>query len=306
MKININKSHIRRKLIPFGYVLPACIVMFVFIMIPIIMSVYMSFFHIPSFKSDWQWVGFRNFLLAFSEMEFIYALLRTLGFGAFGVVTQLALGLFLALLVCKDRALNFYRYTFYVPSVVSAVTMGMLWSQMLDATKYGMLNSLLINLGIIDASAPIAWLATESITWIVVLAIGLIGAGGGMTFIVFTTAINDVPRNILEAAMIDGATSFKLNMKIVLPMIKPMITSWMVLSIIGSLKSFEFIYSLTAGGPNKTTQTLGILLFDGSNAVFGMGYTSAMGVLMSVIVLLMTAGYMWIDKKFINKTEETA
>lgn len=293
---------IRRNLVPLVYVLPACLLMLVFVIAPIILSVVMSLFKIEALNAEWGFIGIRNYLFAFRENEFLSSLGRTLGFGLFSVVSSLVLGLLLALLVAGDKHLNFYRYIFYVPGVVSAVTMGMLWQQMLEPTKFGMLNSLLMN--VFGVEKPIFWLNMEEYTWMVVLGIGLIGCGGGQTLIIFTTAINDISPDIKEAATLDGVNNWQMTRYITLPLISPVISSWMVLSIIGSLKSFEFIYALTAGGPNKTTQTLAILLFDGSgSAVLGYGYTSAMGVLMSVVVLAFTGAYLGI-KKLLSKSEE--
>lgn len=284
---------------PVLYILPAGLFLTVFIIIPVIFSVVMSLYRIPALGADWEFIGFGNFADVIKEKDILGALGRTLGFGAFGVLTSLFFGILLAMLVAGDKHLNFYRYIFYVPGVVSSITMGMLYTQILDPTKFGVLNSLLLKMGWIDQ--PFQWLNSEQWTWVVVNAIGLIGCGGGMSLILFTTAINDISKEIKESAMLEGANGFQLNMKIILPLIKPMIFSWTLLSIIGSLKSFEFIYTLTQGGPNHTTTTLAILLFSNEKSgILGYGYSSALGLFMTLIVLAFTGAYYLFANKRLN------
>ena len=287
----------RRKLIPLIYVAPACLFMLCFIGIPVVFSVVMGFFYIPALGTDWSFIGFQNFSYVLQEQDMLFSFLRTLGFGAFSLVTTLVLGLLLAMLVAGSKHLNFYRYIFYVPGVVSSVTMGMLWNQMLNATEFGILNTVLRQLGIMQQ--PFQWLNSEQYTWMIVLAIGLIGCGGGMTLILFTTAINEVSAEVKESAVVEGANVWQLNTRIILPLIRPTLFSWMILSIIGSLKSFEFIYALTSGGPANTTTTLAILLFaNDKGTIYGYGYSSALGVFMSIIVLAFTGVYWWLgDRK---------
>ncbi len=285
----------RQDLTALCYVLPAVVFMGVFVLIPVIFSLVMSFYKIEALGATWEFIGFKNFAYVFEEKEFVNAFFRTIGFGAYSVVIGLIQGLILALLVAGDRRLNFFRYIFYVPGVVSAITMGMLWQQIMEPTKLGMLNKLFIDLGILEE--PFTWLNSTVFpqTWIIYLLMGLIGGGGGMTLILFTTAINNISVDIKEAAYLEGATNWQMTTKITLPLISPTISSWVLLSIIGSLKSFEGLYALTGGGPDKQTTTLAILLFQNEkSSILGYGYSSAMGLFMTIIVLVFTGAYYWL------------
>lgn len=284
------KGDFKRAFVPYIYIIPALLFMFLFVMIPILLSVVMSFFKVQSLTAAWEFVGFGNFAGAFKNSEFLSAMGRTLMFGAFSTVTTLIFGLLLAILVSNHKFLNFYRYIFYLPSVVSAVTMGRLWGLMLMPSDSGLINKFLMTMGL---KSPVNWLGDPNITYLVIMGIGLVGCGGGMTLLLFTTAINNIPGELSEAARLEGAGPFAYAVKITIPMINGVITSWLILSIIGAFKSFEFIYSLTGGGPAKSTNTIAILLYEASKtSASGYGYSAAMGLILTLIVCIFTFGYM--------------
>lgn len=287
---------------PYVYILPALIVTLVFVFVPILLSVYMSFFRMQSLNAVWEFVGFKNFVLCFKDDEFLFAMLRTIGFGAFSTVVTLAGGLLLSLMLHTSKRLGFFRYIFYLPSVVSSVTMGRIWQLMLLPSDTGLMNKLVMSLFNLDM--PVNWLGNPDITYIVIMAIGIIGAGGGMVFILFTTALNNIPDELIEAAKVEGANVLSITLKIKLPLIMPTLSSWLMLSIIGSLKSFEFIYSLTGGGPLRTTTTIGILLYESGQISNSYGASSAMGLILTIIVSVFTFGYMFLSGSNKNKGEE--
>jgi ABC-type sugar transport system permease subunit len=278
----------KRNIKPILYMLPALIFTTIFIMIPIIYSAVMSVYNIPALKADWIFTGFKNYTTVFKNGEFGQAFFKTVLFGGFASVTSLGGGIFLALLLAKHRLLNFYRYIFYIPTVVSAVTMGRLWGMMLSPSDNGVLNFIIRYFGI----SPQNWLGNEALAYLVIMGIGLIGVGGGMTLIIFTTAINNIPNELNEAAILEGATEWQKSRHVTIPMIAPVLSSWALLSIIGSFKSFEFIYALTSGGPNGSTRTLAILLYESTQAGGGYGSSAAMGLLLTLIVLVFTLIYL--------------
>lgn len=154
----------------------------------------------------------------------------------------------------------------------------------------GLINKFLMAMGL---KSPVNWLGDPNITYLVIMGIGLVGCGGGMTLLLFTTAINNIPGELSEAARLEGAGPFAYAVKITIPMINGVITSWLILSIIGAFKSFEFIYSLTGGGPAKSTNTIAILLYEASKtSASGYGYSAAMGLILTLIVCIFTFGYM--------------
>ena len=266
--------------------------MFVFVGIPILLSAYMSFFRIESINAPFEYVGLRNFADAFQRRDFLPAMGRTLILGVFSVVTNLAAGLVLAAMLVNHKWLNFYRYIFFVPTVVSAITMGRLWSLLLIPSPSGIMNSVLMNVFGLDK--PINWLGDPSIALYVVMGLGLFGVGGGVTLIIFTTAMQNIPQELKEAASIDGVNAWQRFIYMTIPMIWPVVSAWTVLSMIGAFKTFEFIYALTGGGPAGATTTIAILLYEGGKwSNNGYGYNAAMGLLLTLMITVFTCIYLW-------------
>ncbi len=157
-------------------------------------------------------------------------------------------------------------------------------------SKSGLMNTLLSVFGVEEA---VNWLGNPDWALYVIMGISLVGCGGGMTLILFTTAINDISPNVREAALLDGVNGWQMFTRITMPLIWPVVSSWAVLSIIGSFKSFEFIYALTGGGPAGSTQTIAILLYRSSEgSANGYGYSAAMGILLTLFVSIFTLIYM--------------
>lgn len=289
------KNRLENRSVTYLYLLPAVLFMFVFAGIPILLSVFMSFFRIETLHTQWEFVGLQNFLEVFKQNDFGPAMGRTLLLAVFSVVTTLGIGLFLANLVAHHKWLNFYRYIFYVPAVVSGITMGRLWSMMLMPSNSGLMN--IIAQKLFGVETAINWLGNPDYALYMIMAIGLVGCGGGMTLVLFTTAINEISREVREAAILDGVNGWQMFWKITLPLIWPVVSSWAVLSVIGSFKSFEFIYALTGGGPAKSTETIAILLYQSSKgSANGYGYTAAMGILLTLFVSLFSVAYMKLSK----------
>ena len=297
----MDRVKIKKELVSYIYIIPSVIFMFFFVMIPIILSIVMSFFRMESLSSEWIYVGFENFALAFRNSDFLWSLGRTLVFGAFSVVSSLFFGLLIALLVSHHKMLNFYRYIFYLPSVVSAITMGRLYGLMLMPSNTGVLNSILNAIGFINE--PVNWLGNGNVTFWTVICLGFIGCGGGMTLLLFSTAINNIPEELNEAARLEGASGAVLAVRITIPMISNVLTSWLILSLIGAFKSFEFIYALTGGGPVHATTTIAILLYESSKtSSAGYGYSAAMGLILTLIVSIVTFVYMYFSN--FNKSSD--
>lgn len=277
------------RVVPYIYILPSIIFMFVFVFVPVICTIVMSFYKIDSIGAAWEFVKFSNYTIIFHEPYLGNALVFTLIYGVFTTVTGMVGGIFLALIVAKHRFLSFYRYVFYIPSIVSAVTMGRLWGMMFSPSSMGMINMVVSIFGI----PPQNWLGEANLARLCVLGVNLIGLGGGMMLILFTTAINNVPEELNEAARLEGAKAGYVATRITLPLIAPVISSWMMLAVIGSIKSFEFIYALTSGGPDGATTTLAILLFE-NKTNYGTG--AAMGIILTLIAVTLTVVYMRLSK----------
>ncbi len=289
-KLTIQK---KKSLFAWVYLLPGTVLMAVFVAAPLLGSIYMSFFKIPSLGAEWEWVGFKNYQLMFASADWQSAIWRTLLYGAWGIVTGLGFGLILSFFCAKHRFLKGFRYIFYLPAVVSAITMSRLWSYMLSPADMGLVNTICASLGFESQD----WLGNEKLVPYAVLATSLYGAGGGMTFVLFTTAINNISDELIEAARIEGATSWQVATRIEIPLIRPVVGAFAMLSVIGAFKNFEGLYALA---PNaKSVETIAVLLYKISTTSSDLGYGagSAMGFVLTLFIMLIMCVYTFWPKK---------
>ena len=284
----------RKKSFTWVYLIPGLLLMTVFVTVPVALSVVMSFFEIRSLSMAWRFVGFENYVRAFATSGMMNAFGRTVLYGAVGLLIGLVFGLILAFFVSKHRMLGFYRYVFYLPGIVSAITMGRLWNYVLTPTDYGFANILFRSLGLIDR--PINFLGDQTaLTW-TILVMNFYGAGGGMTLILYTTAINNIDECIIESARIEGASAGQIAFGIQLPLIKPIVVTNLILGVIGAFKSFEGMYALA---PNaEATETIAVLLYKESiGSAYGYGSPASMGILLTLIVMTIMAVYLKLPSK---------
>lgn len=278
----------------FVYLLPGLLLMTVFVTAPVVFSVVMSFFNVPSVKANWEFVGFENYFRSLATTGVMAAFGRTILYGVTGLAIGTVMGLLLAFFVAKHKFLGFYRYIFYLPGIVSAITMGRLWNYMFTPTAYGFANMLFMKLGFIDS--PLNFLGDDSILTKTVILMNFYGAGGGMTLIMYTTAINNIEDCIIESAKIEGANAWQMVFGVQLPLIKPIIVTNLLLGVIGAFKSFEGLYALA---PNaNATQTIGVLLYKESiGSTYGYGQSAATGMVLTLVVMVLLFIYMKLPTK---------
>lgn len=285
-----------KELYSYIYLIPGILLMSLFVVVPVLLSFCMSFFQIMSLGASWGFVGFGNYAEVFRSEGWLNAIWRTLLYGSWNIVTGTVIGLLLAFCVAKHPLLNVCRYIFYLPSVVSAITMGRLWNYMLSPTDTGFFN--IIFMRMFGLETPVNWLGDSNIIPLVVMALSLYGAGGGMSLILYTTAINNISKEMLEAAKMEGAGDIRIALSIELPMITPIISSMLALAVIGAFKNFEGLYSLIQNAPE--VETIAVLLYKESIAVGQRGYglASAMGAVLTLIVMIIMTVYIkWPQKE---------
>lgn len=290
-KLSLNQ---KEELNCYFYLIPGFILMIVFVVVPVVYSLIMSFYHIKSLGADWTFIGFENYVKVFQTKGWLMAILRTILYGGYGIVIGLVFGLILAFFTAKHKFLGALRYLFCLPSVISGIAMSKIWTYMFNSSDSGLINQLLLNMHLIDS--PINFFGINSNLIGVILITALYGAGGGMTLILYTTAINNVDGSVRESAILEGATSTQIAWHIELPELVPLITANVILGVVGAFKSFEGMYALA---PNAAaTETIGVLLYKESlYSSQGYGLASAMGIVITVIVMVIMAVYMYFPSK---------
>lgn len=272
------------------FVLPGAAVVFVFILLPLFMSLFNSLF-------DWnqlirgEFVGLENFHKLFNgypyRQRFINALGNNLKWFVVSMLVQNTLGLLFGYALSRRIAgRGVYIRILFIPVLFSLIAVGSLWGLYLKPK--GMVNNLLILLGRPDLRR--AWLGDGAIATYALIAVN-IWRWVGFPTLVFMSAVDNVPEGCVEAAYLDGAGERRIFLKIVLPLIVPAIAIVSVLTVVGSLNVFEQVYTMAGldGPPNYATDTIGTLFY---RTAFGSVDSGApeigVGSAIAVVIYLMT------------------
>ena len=263
------------------FILPWLIGFAVFTVYPIIASFYFSFteYHITTKP---QWVGFENYKKLFSDNLFIKSLTNTLYYVAGLVPIGLVVGLVLALLLVQPlREIVFYRGIIYFPSIVPAyafATIGIWFFH----PYLGFINYILSIFGI---DGPM-WLSDENWAKLTIIFLAQWGAGG--TALIYMAAIKDIPKELYEAAILDGATRWQMFRKITFPLISPATLYYLVIATLGALQIFDLPQIMTGGGPANSTLSYVMYLYRHAFTYVNMGYASAMAWILFIISMFLT------------------
>lgn len=270
----------------------------VFTAYPVLASVYYSFCDYSVLTSP-VWIGTENYQRLWQDDLFWRALRNTLYFAVFSVPLGAIASLSLALLLNQDvRGRPFFRALFYLPSIVPAVASSMLWLWIFNG-QYGLLNYVLTPiLGIIGLQPPI-WLADPNWAKPALVMMSLWGVGNSM--IIYLAGLQDVPKELYEAAEIDGAGTWRKFWHITLPCISPVIYFNVLMGTIGALQVFTQAFIMSGGtddgSPARSTLFYALYLFGQAFYQLRMGYASAMAWILFVMIVTLT----WLATKLSAK-----
>ena len=226
-----------------------------------------------------KFVGFQNYAMLFTNKEFGEALLHTIYF----TIGTVPIGVFLAILVAvllnqKICGVNAYRSAFFIPVIVSYVSITMVW-QWLYNEDYGLINAFLGKLGLYQPP----WLTSEQWAMPSVIIMS-IWKNLGFNAVILLAGVQGISPDIYESADIDGANAVHKFFKITLPLLKPTIVFVTIISMINSFQAFDQIYVMTKGGPGTATQVVSYLIYMNAFQYFKQGYASAMAYVLFIIV----------------------
>jgi multiple sugar transport system permease protein len=250
------------------------------ILYPLLASAYYSLTQYNLLTPE-KWVGAGNYLNLLNDPLFLQSLKVTTLFSLAFVPLHLIFALFLASLLNQNvRGLTIFRATFYLPSVVSGVSVSMLW--LWAFSNYGFVNRMLAYVGIELTS----WWMSEQLALPAMIIYSTWLVGGPM--IVFLAGLQAIPRHLYEAAAIDGAGGWRRFTHITLPMLSSTIFFNLIMGIIGSFQVFTGGFVITKGGPNYATLFYNLYLYDNAFTKLKMGYASAMAWVLFAFILLLT------------------
>ena len=228
------------------------------------------------------WVGGQNYSALFADPIFRKALSVTLIYGVVSVPATMVLALVLAILLnSKLPGLKFFRSAYYLPSVISGVAVAMVWKWMYNG-EYGLINAGLAKVGIDGPS----WLTDEQWALRALIFMSLWGFGG--TMLIYLAGLQGVPKELYEAAKVDGATTFRQHLHVTVPMLSSVTFFNLIMGIINSLQVFAEPFVLTQGGPNNSTLLLSVYLYQNAFQYLKMGYASAIAWVAFAIIMVLT------------------
>ncbi len=271
-------------------ILPAGLLIAVVTIYPLLRSftISLSKWDLTKNSATHAFVGLDNYRYVLHDPTFWQSVKITLIFVIGAVSINLTLSLLISLLLNRDfRGRDVVRMLALLPWAIPGVVNGIMWKWILNPS-YGALNGILYNLGIIDKY--VVWLGTPASALLMVI---LADVWKEMPFIMLLmlAALQTIPKELYEAATVDGANGFQSFWKITFPQIKPTIFVALTLRTIWALKSFDLIYTLTAGGPSGGTTVVGFYTYLKTFVALNLGRGSAVAYLMTIVVALLVIVY---------------
>lgn len=271
-----------------GYILsmPAVIMLILFLIVPIIMTIYFSFFKYQVMRPDnIVFKGFSNYQKLFTDKNFYAALRNTFYFTLIVVPFQTILALALALLVnSKKRAVSVFRTMYFSPQVTSMVVIAILWVILYNSNpSTGLINAFLGHFGI----GPINFLNDPDTAMNSIIFMSA-WQGAGYQMMIFLAGLNGIPAEQYEAASVDGASKFQQFLYITIPELKNTIKYVLMITIIQAMKLFTQPYIMTHGGPQNKTKTLVYYIYEQGFQKGNFGYACAIATIFFLIVVILS------------------
>ena len=276
-----------------GYLmsLPYIVSFLMFMAFPLVFSLILVF-HKWNIVTPMEWVGLRNFVRLFHDVQFLKAITNTLLFISIHIPLQITVALLLAVFLNqKIKFRGLFRATYFLPVVVSGVVITILWQQ-LYAYESGLLNNLLLKIGM----DKIPWI--NSPKWAMPsIAIMATWKNVGLYIILFLVGLQGVPTYMYEAADIDGAKAYQKFFYITLPALNSTMVLVIILSTIGGFSLFIEPFVMTGGGPMNSTLSAMLYIYNQAFYFGHMGYAATLGFFFAFVILIIVL----LQKKFVEQ-----
>nr|WP_125646819.1 sugar ABC transporter permease [Lapidilactobacillus gannanensis] len=288
---------IRNRLMPYTFVLPALLLLFLFSLIPILIALVISFTGLDiTGLGNWstvKFVGLDNFVKLFHDSQFLQSIGNTLYYVVIGVPLVVLLSLTVAILINfgNNKFFSFLRLIFYTPSITNTVAVAVVWTYMYNPNM-GLLNNMLGKIGI----GPLQWLndpATAKISLIILAVWKAIG----LNMLIFLAALQGIPRSLYEAAELDGANWWEQTRHITLPSLRFSIFFVSVTTLIGWFQFFDEPFVMTKGGPLNSTNSVALFVYQNGFQNSNFGYAAAGSFIMFAAIIVATLIQFKIQKK---------
>ena len=269
-----------------SFLAPATLLFATFVVFPVIQAGHYSFFRWNGYGAPTNWIGWRNYAVLFENEVFHAAMWNTAAVVAVSLALQLPLAMGMALLLAgRFRGSHLFRTVFFLPYVLGEVVAGLIWRFVFDG-NFGLVAAVTRWLGV-DAVYPLA----EPGTALMAILVVVIWKYFGFHMMIYLAALQDIPRELREAAAIDGASRLQVTRRVVLPLLWPALRISVFFSVVGALQLFDVIMPLTGGGPSNATHTLVTFQYTFGMTRMNIGFGCAVGVVLFGICVMFTVLY---------------
>ncbi len=268
-----------------AFMLPSAILVGIFVVYPLIQSVWISLTDWDGISPDQTFIGLANYARLFTDTVFALAIQHNLVWVVVGTTGGVGLGLAAALLLyVRPRGSALFRTVFFVPQIVGGAIVGIIWLQLFQP-EFGAIYQLgrALNIDFLQRG----FLGVPEAVMPAVLITG-IWSGFGFYMIILLAGLQAVDRELVEAAMLDGAGPVARFRHVILPQIANAMNLAIVLAIIGSLKVFDIIWVMTQGGPANGTEVIATYAYTKAFSQFDSGYAATLTVVMTVVALTLS------------------
>lgn len=264
------------------FVLPGFLIYLVFLLVPIVYSIFISLFR-TDLMSPKIFVGLQNYINLFRDTTFQKAIGNNLFMVVGSLLAHMPLALLFAnILFNKIKGSQFFQTAFFLPCVICGVAVGLMWSFIYNS-EFGLVNKILEFIGMGDLKR--VWLYSPQTAMICIIVV-VMWQYVGYHMIIQLAAMKNIPTSLYEAADIDGASGIGKFWYITLPLIKNVLRIDAVLIITGSLKYYDLVAVMTAGGPNHATELLSTYMYYQGFRTLKYGYSAAIGVILLILCAL--------------------
>lgn len=290
-----SKKEFKKNLIAYSFILPNFLGFAIFTLIPMIFAFALAFLNWDG-SNPITFAGLDNFKHLFQDTTFKISIVNTIVYSIGTVPLTLIASLGIAILLNKKIfARNFFRTVFFFPYVASLIAIAVVWNMIFNPTM-GIVNSFLTSMGVAN---PPGW--TSSTTWAMPVIIFVsIWKGMGYYMVIYLAALQGIPAELYEAASLDGANSWQKFRNVTLPMLTPTTFFVSIMLTISCFKVFDFVYMMTQGGPGRSTMVLVYHIYNTAFKDFTYGYSSAMSMVLFLIVLAVTIIQFRGEKKWVS------
>lgn len=273
------------------FLMPQIIVFLVLSVYPIIMSYVYSFYDWSGIGPLDRFIGLGNYTQLLASDRFWQSFINSIYYVTGTTIISVGFALLLAIILndAKLKGKTYYRAIYFLPVVTTTAVIGIVMNNIFGLN--GLFNSVMMAIGIMDA--PVSWLTDGVLAMILLIVIGS-WKGLGINMVYWLAGLQSIPTDLYESAQLDGAGFWRTLIHITLPLLKPMLSVILLLSIVGGINAFDLVKTLTNGGPYYQTETLDLFIYnyafssEFSGGQTRMGYASAAGVLLGLFTFVIS------------------